>query len=150
MHRGGVRAVVRCETGAAFRTIEYTEWMQVGADGILGRHVVTDDQNPPEDPIGSDLVRDDPSFVDIVVGFVEGLGDRVTTMQNALQGNDFDALRTAAHQLKGSGGGYGYPVLTEEARKLEQLAKGQMLDECTNKLEELRQICERVVVGDDE
>jgi len=109
------------------------------------------DQTPdPDGKIGSDLVKQDASFADIVVQFVEGLGERLTKMTDALDSTDFDALRMAAHQLKGSGGGYGYPILTERAAKLEQFAKDQSLDDCAAALGELKALCSRVVVDNEQ
>ncbi len=107
---------------------------------------MTENNQGPDDLIGSELVREDASFADIVVDFVKGLGDRLDRMEQAIDASDFDALRTAAHQLKGSGGGYGYPILTDRARELEASAKNQALDECSGKLAELKDICGRVVV----
>lgn len=97
-------------------------------------------------PIGSELVREDASFADIVLQFVNSLSERVNRMEEAIRAADFEALRVAAHQLKGSGGGYGYPVLTERAAELERKAKMKTIDECVAALNELKQICSRVVV----
>ena len=108
---------------------------------------MADDHQIPEDPIGSELMRDDPSYADIVVQFVEGLSDRLATMEAALNTSDFNALRVAAHQLKGSGGGYGYPLLTERAAELERHARESQIDDCTKELEELKLVCARVVVS---
>lgn len=110
---------------------------------------MSDENPPPQDPISSDLVKEDPSYADIVVQFVEGLSERLSAMESALTGSDFDALRVAAHQLKGSGGGYGYPVLTQHAAELEQRARQASLDQCAKELEELKQLCARIVVSDD-
>jgi len=107
---------------------------------------MSEDNLNPQEPIGSELVREDASFADIVVQFVEGLDGRLARMEEAMRAGDFEALRTAAHQLKGTGGGYGYPVLTERAKELEQFAKSRTLDECANALAELKETCERVVV----
>ena len=109
---------------------------------------MTDAYNAPAEPIGSELLRDDPSFADIVLQFVEGLGNRITTMEDAMRAADFEALRQAAHQLKGSGGGYGYPLLTERAADLERLAKSQELQRCAGALDTLKQVAARVVVGE--
>jgi len=103
----------------------------------------------PTERIPSELVREDPSFADIVAQFIGGLADRLATMDAALAATDFDALRRAAHQLKGSGGGYGYPVLTQRAAELEKHAQARALDECNRTIAELRRVCGRVVVGTD-
>ncbi len=99
------------------------------------------------DPIVSELVREDASFAEIVVQFVEGLGERVTVMETAITASDFEGLRVAAHQLKGSGAGYGYPILTEKAALLEVAAKESNGDDCQPLVSEIRQISERVIVG---
>jgi len=96
--------------------------------------------------IGSLLVEEDPSFAEIVVQFVDGLSDRLDTMERAVRSADFEILRVAAHQLKGSGGGYGYPALTDLAADLEALAEAQDLDECVSLLAQLKDVCSRVVV----
>ncbi len=98
------------------------------------------------DPIRSELLREDPSFAEIVVEFVEGLGQRLATMEDAVSASDFDALRVAAHQLKGSGGGYGYPILTQQATELERHARAKTLDDCVKSLDGLKKLCARVTV----
>lgn len=102
-------------------------------------------ENSPTDPIPSQLVMEDPSFADIVEPFIGGLKGRVEVMERALRASDFETLRGAAHQLKGSGGGYGYPELTERATELERHAGAAMLDECFGALAELKALCARVV-----
>ncbi len=98
------------------------------------------------DPIRSELLRDDPSFAEIVVEFVEGLRQRLATMEDAVSASDFDALRVAADQLKGSGGGYGYPILTQQAAELERHARAKALDDCVKSLDGLKKLCARVTV----
>ena len=98
------------------------------------------------DPVGSELVKEDAVYADIVAEFVEGLGDRLTAMNEALRASDFESLRIAAHRLRGSGGGYGYPVLSEGAAQLEQHARGAIAERCRQAVEELEKLCERIVV----
>ena len=111
---------------------------------------MTEDKRDPRDLIGSDLVREDASFADLVVQFVEGLGERLARMEEAVSAADFEALRTSAHQLKGSGGGYGYPILTERASQLEECARNHALGECAIALAELKETCDRIVVDTEE
>jgi HPt (histidine-containing phosphotransfer) domain-containing protein len=101
--------------------------------------------NQDSQPIRSHLLRKDASFADIVTQFVDGLSGRVSRMEDAIRAADFEALRAAAHQLKGCGGGYGFPILTEQAAELEQHAKNRALEECLEALDILKSICGRVV-----
>ncbi len=103
-------------------------------------------QPQPDGPIGSELVREDPSFSDLVQQFVNGLSDRLRIMEDAIRTADFDSLRTAAHQLKGSGGGFGYPILSERAATVERHARAEAIDGCKSAVDELKGLCNRVVV----
>ena len=98
------------------------------------------------DPIESLLVREDPKFSDLVAEFVDGLAERIADMEQAMRAADFEQLRICAHRLKGSGGGYGYPLLTEYAASLEQSARQQAIDACEEQIDEIKKICDRVVV----
>lgn len=111
---------------------------------------MTDSSGIPDGPIESDLLRDDDSFAELVEQFVEELGEKVRQMEDAVRAADFEALRVAAHQLKGSGGGYGYPILTDRAAQLEQHAKSAAIDKCLDAFAELKEICGRVVVSTDD
>ncbi len=99
-----------------------------------------------KDFIESRLVREDPSLADMVLEFVNGLEGRVRAMEKAVQEENLEALRRAAQQLKGSGDGYGYPILTERAAALERFAGTQSIAECRKALADLKQLCRRVVV----
>ena len=101
--------------------------------------------NIPPDAIGSQLVREDAAFTELVTEFVGGLGAQLDVMQTALRGADFDVLKTSAHRLKGSGGGYGYPILSEHAAVLERHAAQQAMDDCIAAFDELKAVCNRVV-----
>ncbi len=110
---------------------------------------MADENKTAGNPIESELLRDDSSFAAIVDDFVEGLDGRLRSMFAAIRAADFEALRNAAHQLKGSGGGYGYPILSHQAAELERHAKARVLEECTTALDELKELCGRVVVTAD-
>lgn len=108
---------------------------------------MTDDTSKSYSPITSELVREDADFAEIVQIFVEGLDGRLKDMETALRQSDWDALRVSAHQLKGAGGGYGYPLLTERAAELEIMAKAQVLEECMDAVADLKDLVSRVEVG---
>jgi HPt (histidine-containing phosphotransfer) domain-containing protein len=95
----------------------------------------------------SELVLEDPSYADIVEQFVGGLSERIDEMENAIRAADFETLRISAHRLKGSGGGYGYAILSEHAADLERHAASQSADACRTALEQLREVVDRIAVG---
>ncbi|MCK4658614.1 MAG: Hpt domain-containing protein [Phycisphaerae bacterium] len=105
-----------------------------------------DQDNKPDSFITSDLVSEDESFADIVEDFVSDLGQRITEMANALGNSDFQSLKYLAHQLKGSGGGYGYPCLSEVADEIEQQALCEELPACQQSMNQLKAMVSRVVV----
>ena len=50
---------------------------------------------------------------------------QLQALTSALAARDYAAVRTYAHNLKGTGRGYGYPELSDLARNLEDAAKAE-------------------------
>lgn len=73
-------------------------------------------------PLRSTLLATDPDLLDLVRDFVLGLDRRISDMQQARSAGDWIRLRSLAHQLKGAGGSYGYPDLSDLAAQLESVA----------------------------
>ena len=76
----------------------------------------------PLDPIRS-IYEDDPDMMEIVREFAEELPGRAAAIEQGLEGGDLASVMTLAHQLKGAGGGYGFPQISEVAARLEQALK---------------------------
>ncbi len=74
------------------------------------------------DPIRS-VYEDDPDMMEIIEEFAEELPGRATAITEYIEQNDWPNVQTLAHQLKGAGGGYGFPQITEAAAALEQAVK---------------------------
>ena len=56
-------------------------------------------------------------------------------------------LKKEVHELKGMGGGFGYPMLTELAGRIESQIKNQNSDAVETLLDELAGVCLRIVEG---
>jgi len=91
--------------------------------------------------------EDDPELTGILNDFVESLPARLAEMREALADNCYDEVRRIAHQLKGAGGGYGYPGLTEAARGLENAAQAQCRETILLALVQLSTLCRAVEAG---
>ena len=68
----------------------------------------------------------DPDLAPLVARFADALPQRVATIADALQEGRLDRAAHAAHQLKGAAGSYGYPAVSDLARKLEQQLEQQL------------------------
>jgi CheY-like chemotaxis protein len=70
------------------------------------------------------VYADDPEMVELVGAFVATLPDKRRALAAAARDPDLEPLRRLAHQLKGSGGGYGFPTLSAAAARVEALVGG--------------------------
>jgi len=100
-----------------------------------------------DDALISEFV-DDPDMGEIIEMFVDGLTDRISQLDDALDRADFATLARVTHQLKGAAGGYGYPTISELAAEAERLAKSEgPLPELTSMLNSLVLLCRRAIAG---
>jgi HPt (histidine-containing phosphotransfer) domain-containing protein len=60
---------------------------------------------------------------EILLDFISGLPDRVDQLNRLLEQGQLEELRRVVHQLKGAGGGYGFPQITEAASSAENRVK---------------------------
>lgn len=67
--------------------------------------------------------ENDPDMLEIVREFATELPARIAKLEAHLAAGELRELQTLAHQLKGAGGGYGFPQITELAASLEAALK---------------------------
>ena len=97
-------------------------------------------------PLHSTLAHD-PDLAEVLTQFVRSLGCRATSLRAAARAHDPAALRRLAHQLKGAGGGYGFPLISEAAERLERaLDEDPLGAELEVLLEDLVSACGRARV----
>jgi HPt (histidine-containing phosphotransfer) domain-containing protein len=97
---------------------------------------------------------DDPDMAAIIQQFVSRLPDQLAAMRDTLAKTQYEDLRRLAHTLKGAGGSYGYPLLTEVSAILENAAKSQdfanaqaALDALTTAVQAVQRGCPTAVVA---
>ena len=84
----------------------------------------------------------DPEYQRMVEQFKAGVPDMLTKILNGLEIGDAETVRIAAHTLKGMGGSFGYPRITELAKEVETCAKQGALDGARLAATALAQFCE--------
>ena len=65
----------------------------------------------------------------------------------ALEEDRLEDAERLAHRLKGAGGSYGYPTLSEVAKSLELAAKAQDMGGATAALAEVKEVCAAIQTG---
>lgn len=114
---------------------------------------MTGQPNPNSRP-GPELrseFADDPDMKEILTMFIQEMPERVGQLRQFWDSRQLENLKRQAHQLKGAGGGYGYPSISETAGKLENSlatalggATDEQLTRIKTQLDELVDLCQRV------
>ncbi|MHB9068310.1 MAG: Hpt domain-containing protein, partial [Pirellulaceae bacterium] len=90
---------------------------------------------------------DDPQLASLLPQFVERLPLQLDAMCKALKEERLEDIQRFAHRLKGAGGSYGYPTLSEMANSLELAAKAQDVGGATTSLAAIKEICAAIQRG---
>ncbi len=100
-----------------------------------------------QEPIHSGLLDTEPEMRDLVAHYVKGLPGVLEQINNALAQRKWLELKAAIHSLKGTGGGFGYPMLTHLAAQAEfQIGKGDIA-EISASIVELNTMCRLICAG---
>ena len=71
------------------------------------------------------IIAVDAQIAALVPRFLANRTADVDKIRAALAAADFEAIRAAAHAMKGSGGGYGFPEISRLGAALEQGARAR-------------------------
>ncbi len=75
----------------------------------------------------------------LVPAYLENRCAELTILESALASGTFETLQTLGHNLRGSGGSYGFPLLTEIGEKIERAAKASDATTLALELHRLRE-----------
>jgi HPt (histidine-containing phosphotransfer) domain-containing protein len=91
--------------------------------------------------------RDDPEMAMILGEFIGRLSGQVTAMRQAYAEDRLEDLQRFAHRLKGAGGSYGYPLLTEASKKLEDACKAGDVNAAQVAIDDVATKCQAIQRG---
>lgn len=92
---------------------------------------------------------DDELMAPLVKKFVSNLNPKIEQLNECLISNRLDDLAKLAHQLKGSGGGYGFPSISEAAKHVETQAKAEPdIEKIQAVVAELTDLCRQAIAGE--
>lgn len=73
-------------------------------------------------PVRSEYASD-PDYEELIIDFVSVMPERIAELEQVLMHQAHDELKRKAHQLKGAGGGYGFPELSMLAAQVESACR---------------------------
>jgi PAS domain S-box-containing protein len=119
----------------------------VSDDMPANRQDASSDTATEPEPVLQSTYADNPVISSIIPDFVHGLPERLAAMRATLSAGQLEELCRLAHQLKGAGGSYGYPTLSDIARVLEHDAREGLATEAEASLKKLAVVCGAVIRG---
>ncbi len=103
---------------------------------------------PPSQSGGiSSQFADDSQLASILPGFVGRLPSQLDALCEALAEERLEDAERLAHRIKGAGGSYGYPTLSEVARSLELAAKARDAGGAAAALAGVKEVCAAIQLG---
>lgn len=100
-----------------------------------------------DEPIYSELIEEEPDIIEVVDRFIENLPEQITKLDTAFYANDWQTFRNSVHDLKGMGGGFGFPQLSQEAAKIETQLQQQNYSAILPMISELKLLVKRIRPG---
>ncbi len=99
---------------------------------------------PDHGPITSEFA-DDRDMAILIEEFVASLPGRAHAILEHINQGATEQARTMAHQLKGAGGGYGFPQVTEAARVVDLAIRERRIDDAHTAAQALITLSTRIV-----
>ena len=123
-------------------------------DGVLASYLEKQDiaipeQAPTKGSAAMSSIQkafeDDPEFLDIFRAFLDRLPGFMEQLKTAQAQGDLDALKHLAHNLKGTGGGFGFKELADVANKIQNDIINHQLDDLPQLTHQLHELCDQAV-----
>lgn len=100
--------------------------------------------------ITSELLTEDPGLIDLIDKFISRLPGMVVAIMKAHEDEDWENFTGLIHQMKGVGGNYGYPKLSDICFNIEGLVRGKKYAEVKNQLNDFNVMHKSILAGSDE
>ena len=104
-------------------------------------------KNKSNDVLISLLSEDGHQTMALIKNYVNNLSAILEQLNTFIQRQDWDNLSSQLHQLKGTGGNYGYPALTSIAQVMEAHTSERNKEKLINDFMELKATHEKIVKG---
>ena len=93
------------------------------------------------------MATSEPALMPVIKTYVSKLPDKMSELEHYRREENWDSMSMAIHKLKGSGGGYGYPLLTKYAIRIENSLHEKEYESLDPQLDKLHSIINRIMAG---
>jgi len=100
--------------------------------------------------ITSELLTEDPNLIDLIDKFISRLPGMVAAIMKAHEDEDWENFASLIHQMKGVGGNYGYPKLSDICFKIEAVVRDKNYAEVKDQLNDFNMMHKSILAGSDE
>ena len=113
---------------------------------VLKQYLERQVRSAPSTASGQIVSRfaNEQEMAEVLAKFVAELPVKVAEISALVERQELTALKRLAHQIKGSGGGYGFPEISEAAARVENRAAELALDSATQEARQLISLIRRV------
>ena len=125
------------------KPIDRSEFIKT-VSSFLKEKITSENENTP---IISEFIEDDPQLVELVERFVIELENKMITVKQAYKENNMEAFKKEIHNIKGLGGGFGYPQASEKAAIIEFQIVKEDFDAIEKSISELVDMSKRMKAG---
>ena len=87
------------------------------------------------------------AIAELVPGYLERREAEIRILEDALAAGDLPVIQRIAHNMKGTGAGYGFPRITAIGRAMEVAAKSGNRPEIRARLSELTDLLETLTIS---
>ena len=137
------RELARC-TEAGCTTVIQKPLVRKTLNAIVAKHVklrvdedVEDVAEPEADDAPAGVVIVDPDIQDLVARFLENQQRNATLVLELVNQRDFESVRRIGHNMKGTGKGYGFEIISSHGASLEHAASRSQADDVKRVANEL-------------
>jgi HPt (histidine-containing phosphotransfer) domain-containing protein len=136
-----------------FQVLEKLGRQSRGNQTLKGTRIMLKDQQKIQimTPIFSDFL-DEPGMPKIINMFLDEIPKRIAALEFFFNEDNKDEFCKMIHQLKGAGGGYGFPMITRMASGIEKkfrVPKKEWKQEVQKNLEDFISTLHRIHAGKD-
>ena len=101
----------------------------------------------PETPIESTIKDDEPAVMELIQQFLMRLKQDIDQLKSAANKASWQDVKKISHDIKGGGGGFGYPMLSEVAAKIQFQLAGENYTAVRSLVDELDHLYKRIDKG---